>query len=91
MDWIHLAQYRAHLRAHVNMIMKLRSKDFNLRIKLRVIFVSEGGLDSFGSVKGPFTDSSKHDNEPSVEELEFEDNIRVIFVPESGLDSFGSD
>jgi len=32
-DWIYLAQYRAHLRAHVNMIMKLRSKNFNLRIK----------------------------------------------------------
>jgi len=49
-DWIHLAQCRAHLRTHVNMIMKLRSKNFNLRIILRVNFVSESGLDSFGSV-----------------------------------------
>ena len=73
------------------MIMKLRSKNFNLGIILRVNFVSEGGLDSFGSVQGPFADSRKRDNEPSVEEFEFEDNIRVTFVSESGLDSFGSE
>ena len=53
-----------------------------------MIFVSESGLDSFGSVYGPFADSRKHDNEPSVEKFEFEDNIRVIFVSECGLDSF---
>ena len=49
-DWIHLAQCRAHLRTHVNMIINLRSKNFDLRIKLRVNFVSDSGLDSFGAV-----------------------------------------
>ena len=34
--------------------------------------------------------SRKHDNEPSVEEFEFDNNISVIFVSEIVLDSFGS-
>ena len=79
MDWIHLAQCRAHLRTHVNMIINLRSKNFDLRIKLRVNFVSDSGLDSFRSVWGPFADSRKHDNEPSDEEFQFEDYIKIEF------------
>ena len=36
MDWIHLAQCRADLRNHVNMMMNLRSKNLNLRIILEL-------------------------------------------------------